>query len=193
MVICDPVIQAFEVRDWNSQQEVRDTFDLWRRLARDTEACQALSYHHRKMPGDFGDAMADSAQAQATVDGILELYRDRNLQSTERKVTFIGRDWPDLQDEVVSLDTATLTWQASGTYSEAREAAVDAKKQGDTEEAFDALPAGLPGLTYEDWEALSGFKRKKLRELRKIFGTRISQAGNSNGSRSDPLRFWRAS
>ena len=48
----------------------RDAFDLWRRLARDTEACQALSYHHRKTAGDFGDAMAGSVQAQATLGGI---------------------------------------------------------------------------------------------------------------------------
>lgn len=109
LVICDPVIMASEVRDWNSQQEVRDTFDLWRRLSRDIACCIALSYHHRKLPGDFGDAMAGSVQAQATVDGILELYRDRSLQSTERKVTFIGRDWPDLQKGVISLESNSMT------------------------------------------------------------------------------------
>ena len=193
LVICDPVIQASEVKDWNSQQEVRDTFDLWRRLARDTGACVVLSYHHRKSAGDFGDAMAGSVQAQATVDGILEMYRDRSLQNVERKVTFIGRDWPDLQDEVVSLDTLTLTWQPAGTYSEAREAAADAKKQADAEEAFEALPGSAPGLTYVEWESVTGFGRRKLGELRQVLAERVKQAGNPNGSRSDPLRFWRAS
>jgi hypothetical protein len=193
LVICDPVIQASEVKDWNSQQEVRDTFDLWRRLSRDTEACVTLSYHHRKMAGDFGDAMAGSVQAQATVDGILEMYRDRSLAATERKVTFIGRDWPDLQDEVVSLDTSSLIWQPAGKYSEAREAAADARKQEGAEEALDALPAGEPGFTYAEWEKATGLGKSKIKSIRTMLGERVRQAGNPQGSRSDPMRFWRTS
>ena len=38
LIICDPIIQASEIRDWNSQHEVRAAYDLWRRLPRDVDA-----------------------------------------------------------------------------------------------------------------------------------------------------------
>ena len=142
------------------------------------------------MAGDFGDAMAGSVQAQATVDGILELYRDRNLQKTERKVTFTGRDWPDFEDEVVSLDTTSLTWQAVGKYSDARDAAGEVRKQGDAAVALEALPDCPPGLTYAEWEATTGFGRTKLGTIRKTLGEQVGQGGKPR-SPSDPLRFWK--
>ena len=190
LLVCDPVILATEVQDWNSQQEVRGSFDLWRRLSRETEVCIALSQHHRKIAGDFGDAMAGSMQAQATVDGIIELYRDRSLQSLERKMTFIGRDWPDLPEMVITLNTSTLTWQEVGTYAEAREMASDAKKQNDEAEALDALTDGPPGLTYAEWEARTGWGNHKLREIRKALGDKIAQGGESRNPQN-PTRFWR--
>jgi len=43
-----------------------------------TDAAVFAAAHHRKMDGDFGDAMSGSIQAQATVDGILDLYRQKS-------------------------------------------------------------------------------------------------------------------
>ena len=191
LLVCDPVILATEVQDWNSQGEVRDSFDLWRRLSRETEACIALSQHHRKMAGDFGDAMAGSMQAQATVDGIMELYRDRTLQKVERKMTFIGRDWPDLPEIVITLHTPTLTWLDVGTYAEARDLASVAKKQGDETEALEALPDEPPGVTYEEWENKTGWSRRKLAAIRKVLGDKIAQGGETQ-NRLNPTRFWRS-
>ena len=189
LVIVDPVIQASEVKDWNSQQEVRDTFDLWRRLARETEACQALSYHHRKMAGDFGDAMAGSVQAQATVDGILELYRDRKLQTIERKVTFIGRDWPDLQDEVVALDTETLIWQPKGTYAEAKQDVRDAEREQRAVSVADILPEQGPGVSRKDIQEKTGLSERTVRETLEDLGDSLQQSGQ--GVSGDPYRFWK--
>ena len=74
--------------------------------------------------------MAGSVQAQASVDGIIDLYRDPNLERIERKISFTGRDWSDREDEVIRLDAETLTWKSAGSFTEAREMAREAVRQG---------------------------------------------------------------
>lgn len=191
LIICDPIIQAGEVQDWNSQAEVRATYDLWRRLARDTDAAVVVAAHHRKMSGDFGDQMAGSIQAQATVDGILEMYRDSHLEKLERKLSFTGRDWADRDDEVIRLDPETLTWTCGGTFKEALDADKEERRAEKAEEVFESLPAGPPGLTYEELQGATGMGRNRIREGIKALGGRVAKAGKARSSK-DPLRFWRA-
>ena len=190
LIVCDPIIQASEVRDWNAQQEVRDVYDRWRRLARDTGAAVVVTMHHRKMDGDFGDQLAGSIQAQATVDGIIEMYRDRSLDRTDRRMTFVGRDWADMEEEVVSLDTDTLTWQAQGKFAEAKAEARHAKVQARANETLDALPTKPPGMTYQEWQAATGCQRRQLQNLRKVLGEKVL-SNDGPYSSTNPMRFWR--
>ncbi|MDO8491230.1 MAG: AAA family ATPase [Dehalococcoidia bacterium] len=191
LIICDPIIQAGEVQDWNSQAEVRGTYDLWRRLARDTDAAVVVAAHHRKMSGDFGDQMAGSIQAQATVDGILELYRDSHLEKLERKLSFTGRDWADKEYEVIRLDPTTLTWTCSGTFKQAMEAEKEVRRAEKREEVLASLPDAAPGLTYEQLEATTGLGRNRIRDSLEALGNRVAKGGKPRSPR-DPLRFWRA-
>jgi hypothetical protein len=190
LLIIDPLIQAAEVKDWNSQQEVRDTFELWRRLARESDTCAMLLYHHRKQPGDFGDQMAGSVQAQAAVDGIVEMYRDRKLDSKERRMSFIGREWPDLPDEVVSLNIPVKTWERVGSFAEAKEQAAVAKSAEDEERLFLMLPGDPPGIDYETLVLSTGFGRRKLQGLIRGLGDRIGQARDGQ-RQGGPMLFWR--
>ena len=196
LIICDPIIQASEVRDWNAQSEVRDTYELWRRLARDTDAAVLVAAHHRKMAGDFGDQMAGSVQAQASVDGIIELYRDPNLERVERKISFTGRDWSDRDDEVIRLDTETLTWRSVGSFGEAREIAREVARkerlQEKVAEVWEALPQSPPGLTYAQLADFTGLSRDRVREAIAELDEGAARSGNPRGSRSNPLRFWRS-
>ena len=195
LIICDPIIQASEVRDWNAQSEVRETYELWRRLARDTDAGVVVAAHHRKMTGDYGDQMAGSIQAQATVDGIIEIYRDANLAKTERKLSFTGRDWSDREDEVISLDTETLTWGSAGSFVEAQEMGREMAKQerlrDKMSEVWDALPVEGPGLTYPELVDLTELSRDRIREAVRALGEKVAREGNPR-SRTNPLRLWRS-
>jgi len=191
LIICDPVILASEIRDWNSQQEVRDTYDLWRRLARDTGAAVVAAMHHRKMEGDHGDQLAGSIQAQATVDGILELYRDRSLDKVERRLSFVGRDWADVEDEVIRLNPDTLTWQPQGTYQEAKEEAQEARRQAKADELLNALPTEPPGLTYVELETQTGHSRRVLQDLAKALGSRLEKSQPPYTTTS-PMKLWKA-
>jgi hypothetical protein len=188
LVICDPIIQASEVRDWNAQSEVRRTYELWRRLARDTDATVIVSAHHRKMGGDFGDQMAGSIQAQATVDGIIEIYRHSSLNKTERKVSFTGRDWSDTEDEVIWLDTETLTWSLLGSFNEVREMTREGQLQEKVAKVWNALPSEPPGLTYTEIETATSLGSNRVREAIRALGDRIVQAGTARSSK-DPLKF----
>ncbi len=191
LVICDPIIQASKVRDWNSQQEVRDQYDLWRRLARDTNACVLLSTHHRKMTGDYGDQMAGSMQAQATVDGIIELYRDHNLDKTQRRVSFTGREWTDMEDSVITLNASTLIWEPSGTLNEARDQAREGRQQEKATDLDCVLPVDPPGFTYNELVELTGLKRGRVRDALKVLGEKVITGGR--GTKPDPYRFHKTS
>ena len=194
VIIVDPVILASTVKDWNSQQEVRDAYDLWRRVSRDTNAAVALAAHHRKMAGDSGDQMAGSIQAQATVDGIIELFRDGNLEKTERRVSFTGRDWSDREDEMIRLNTDTLTWDAIGSFQEAKNTAKDAAKETRLHDRVnlvkDILPSGPPGITFNEIAEATGMSRQWVSNVIKSMGDDVSRAGTTQ-SPADPLRFWK--
>ncbi len=191
LIICDPIVQASSVRDWNDTTEVRAAYDLWRTLARDTGAAVIIAAHNRKMDGDFGDALAGSGQAFATVDGLLELNRDKKLKRTERRLSYVGRDWPDLNDDVIDLDPLTLSWTVSGTYSEIRDMDDESRLQSKTLGILELLPNEPPGLTYRELGEKSEFSRRQLRDIVEALGDKIARQGNENGSRTNPLRFWR--
>ena len=196
LVICDPIIQATNIRDWNAQQEVRDGYDPWRRLARDTNAAVIVSAHHRKMAGEFGDAMAGSIQAFAAVDGILELYRDDKLDKSERRISFVGRDWSDREDEVIRLNTEILTWELAGTYVEAkerlRESVRESERQRKDERVWDALPDGPPGVTYDELVAETELTKGIIRTCIKSLGVKVAPS-TGGGGRGNERRFWRTS
>lgn len=190
LIICDPIIQASEVRDWNSQSEVRDAYDLWRRLARDTGAAVVVTAHHRKMVGTYGDQIGGSIQAQATVDGMIELYRDTALGKTERKVSFTGRSWSDMDDEVIHLDIDTFTWKSSGLFKNVKETAKAGTLQRESQSVLDAMLVQEPGKTFVELELATGFKEDKLRKLIKQLGNRVVRADESGG-RSGQRAYFR--
>lgn len=266
LIMVDPIISAASVEHWSDMTEVREAYDFWRIVSRRTGAVVVITAHHRKMSGDAGDQVAGSHQAGASVDGIIEMRRDGSgLKKGERRISFIGRDWADLDEEVVSLNTDTLVFEPVGSYQERKEetdqiraeadavklvATLDGKpmrKQelremlgwdaerfnlaysramqasqihegkakppggnrkvvfvypgprpeqpdmvitSDAAEALAALPDKPPGLTYEEWEAKTGWGRRRLGEIRAVLGNKIAQEGESRNPQN-PTRFWR--
>jgi len=191
LVIVDPVIQASEVGDWNSQGEVRATYDRWRRLARDTDAAVVILAHHRKMAGDYGDQIAGSIQAQATLDGILELRRDPKMLKNQRRLSFVGRDWQDFEDEALELDPATLIFRSAGRMDVVAEEVARQRFKPQVEKLLAVLPTEPPGLTYDELAEKSGIDRRKLSEFVRLLGDDVAKSGTPR-SKKDPLRFWRA-
>ena len=191
LVICDPIVVATEIRDWNAQDEVRRGYDLWRRLARESDASVVLSAHHRKMEGEYGDALAGSIQAMATVDGILEMYRSRELNKTERRLSYLGRDWGDIPEEVIRLNQESLTWEIEGGFREVQEQARGVRQREQSQVVLEALPSAPPGLTYAEIEAETGMNRDAVRDCLKVLGTQVQSAGKPK-SRTTPIRYWRA-
>ncbi|NQT72457.1 MAG: AAA family ATPase [Chloroflexi bacterium] len=192
LVIIDPIIQASQVSDWNAASEVRAAYELWRRLARELDAVVVVVAHHRKQVGDFGDQIAGSIQGLATPDGIIELRRDSRLTKTQRKVSFVGRDWPDLEEQVIELDPETLRFNVVGYASTLTE---DRKKQSAeqrADEVLDSLPVVQPGLSYSELTEKTGLGDKALRPALKILKEqdKIDTTGKSR-SRINPLQFYR--
>jgi hypothetical protein len=190
LVICDPIICATEIRDWNAQDEVRKGYDLWRRLSRETDAAVIVSAHHRKQEGEYGDALAGSIQGQASVDGMIELYRSQSLDRTERRVSYLGRDWGDIPDEVLRLNTDALLWEPMGSYEEAVTEAKQGKAEATAQAIFEALPTSPPGLTYEEVEKVSSYKHGTIAAAFKLLGDKVKTTGKS-GSKVNPIRFYR--
>jgi hypothetical protein len=189
LVVADPLIMACEIEDFNDQVQVRRGYDLWRRLARETGAAIVTAAHHRKLEGEFGDQLAGSIQAQATVDGILELFRDRRLARTQRRLSFTGRDWADLTDEVVELNPDSLWWEPLGAFSEVAKETKEAAAEAKIEEILGALPASPPGWTYEEIALNTGIRRETILPGIKALGAKARRTGA--GKKGDPWRFWR--
>ena len=140
LVVIDPMISAFPPHDINSPTESRGAMELFRRLARDSNTVVTLAAHHRKTEGEFGDQISGSHQQAATVDGFIEMRRTK--VSGQRRISFIGRDWPDLPDELVQIDPDTLRLQHLGTALKFRE------EEGEIQAVEDA--ATLVGLVGDD-------------------------------------------
>ena len=140
LVVVDPIISAAGIEQWNDMAEVRAAYDLWRQIARETGATVLVVAHHRKAVAEDGDQVAGSHQAGAVVDGIIELRRDkRRLESNERSLSFIGRDWPDLGDEVIALDQGTLTFHTVGPLADRKAAQDEVKALADAELVLEEL------------------------------------------------------
>ncbi len=191
LVIVDPIIQAARVSDWNAASEVRAAYELWRRLARELDAVVVVVAHHRKQVGDFGDQIAGSIQGLATPDGIIELRRDSRLTKTQRKVSFVGRDWPDLEELVIDLDPETLRFTVVGDASALAEDHQKKTSEKRAEELLDSLPVVPPGLSYSELTHKTGLSDKALRpallfleEQGRVVTTGISR------SKTNPLRFY---
>ena len=191
LIICDPIIQASGVSDWNSQSEVRDAYEYWRRLARDTNSTVIISTHHRKMAGDYGNQMAGSIQALATVDGVIELFRDQNLGQTERRLTYTGRDWPEKADIVLGLDSEHLIWNPLGTMEEARQVAKDQRGDNDEATVWDALTTQAPGSSQEELVTATGLTRKRVSQS--LLGLKDLLGSEGSGGRGTPVRYFRLS
>jgi len=192
LVIVDPIIQASRVSDWNAAAEVRAAYELWRRLARDLDAVVVVVAHHRKHVGDFGEQIAGSIQGLATPDGIIELRRDSNLSKTQRKVSYIGRDWPDLEEQVIELDPETMRFTMIGDTSVLAEERKKKSSGKRAEELMDSLPTIPPGLTYSDLFIETGLGEKVLRDAIHVLQDqdRIITTGKRQ-SKGNPLRFYR--
>ena len=164
LIIVDPIIQAAVVGDWNAQQEVRNAYDLLRRLARELDATVVVVAHHRKTLGDFGEQIAGSIQALAAPDGIVEVRRDGSLSKAQRKVSYVGRDWADVEDEIIELNPSTLTYRLVST---ARDLVEERRQQAlaqRADELLALLPPEPPGFTIKDIREQSGLGDKPARQ-----------------------------
>lgn len=189
LIVVDPIIQVSRVIDWNSQKEVRDAYEWWRRLARELDALVVVAAHHRKALGDFGEQIAGSIQGLATPDGIIEIRRDPSLTKTQRRVSYVGRDWPDMEDEIIDLDASTLTYTVVGTSKDL----IQERRQKEMEDRAVRLEQLLglapPGLTFEQLREKSGEGEKAVRSALKLLkdAGRVVTTGKLR-SKKDPIR-----
>ena len=193
LIIVDPIIQAARVTDWNAQQEVRDTYELWRRLARELDAVVVTVAHHRKALGDFGEQIAGSIQALATPDGIIEIRRDSSLATCQRRVSYIGREWPDLEDDVIELDPSTLDFCVVGTASDLKEKREQNASEKTADELWKLFPSDPPGVSYNYLIEQSGLGDKPVRNAVRLLkeNGKLETTGTAR-SRPNPLRFHRS-
>ena len=149
-----------------------------------------ITAHHRKMAGDYGDQIAGSIQAQATVDGILELRRDPSLLPHQRRLSLTGRDWEDVKDEVLTLDPQSLTFQVVGSYEHVSGEVTKERKAPDIQVLREGLPEGSPGITYKELEEKTGWDRRVISKLVKMMGDEVGREGKPQ-SKKNPLRLFR--
>jgi hypothetical protein len=149
LVVVDPIISASDVEKWADMHQVRKAYEYWRLLARETDAVVMILAHHRKMDGSDGDQVAGSHQAGAAVDGIVEMRKGGSgIDANERRLSFTGRDWADLEDEVIALNPETLVFEPVGTYREKKEEADTERAEIDANTLAEAL-GGKPMLRTE--------------------------------------------
>lgn len=115
-MIGDPLINIIDVDDLNNAREVRKGVGLWQRLARETGAAVVLVHHVKKGDGGGQDMLLESGQFQATPDNfVLWGQAPKGAPASSKTLTWIGRDLPHIEPEVISLDTSTLTWNRIGS------------------------------------------------------------------------------
>jgi hypothetical protein len=142
-VVVDPIISALDVAKWSDMGEVRGAFDLWRQVARQTNAVVLLVAHHRKAAGEEGEQVAGSHQAAATVDGIIEVRKGGALmQKLERRLEFLFRDLPDKDALIVALNPDNLTFEVAGNYADRLEEERAEKAAQDVHELAAAVMDG---------------------------------------------------
>jgi hypothetical protein len=189
LVVIDPAISAHSAIDMNDMGAVRSTMEPFRVLARESNAVVVVTAHSPKVQADPGDSLAGSHQLAAVVDGLIHLRRSPQLQKHERELHFVGRDWPEIEPQVVALDPATLTWRPQGALSDVRDAAKDAQRQQDAATVLDTLPATGDGLTYVDIQAFTRISENRVRDAL----TSLAAAGRVervvSPSRRAPVRF----
>lgn len=143
LILVDPLISAVNVQHWSDMTEVRQAYDLWRIIARETNAVVLLIAHHRKLSGDDGDQVAGSHQAGASVDGIIEIRKGgQGIQDNERRLSYTGRDWPDLPDEVIALHSDSLVFNLRGDYKTRQQEARANEAISDIQPLYRALKSG---------------------------------------------------
>ena len=119
LVVIDPLINAMPPHNLNDATESRAVMELFRRLSRESNAVVLLVAHHRKAEGEFGDQISGSHQQGAAIDGFIEIRRTNT--KGQRRISLIGRDWPDLPDELVEIDEDTLRLKHLGSYADIKE------------------------------------------------------------------------
>jgi hypothetical protein len=140
LVVVDPIISALEVGKWSDMGEVRGGFDLWRQVARQTNSVVLLVAHHRKAAGEEGEQIAGSHQAAATVDGIIEVRKGGALMDkNERRLEFLFRDLPDLDDQIVALNPDNLTFEPRGSLQDRQAAAAAEQAEADVHDLATAV------------------------------------------------------
>ena len=101
-MISSVMMSAVKVGRWADIGEVRDAYNLWQQVARTI----LITAHYR------------THQAGAAIDGIIEMRRGGDLNRHERRISFVRRDWPDIQDLIVALDPDSLILKPTETYRE---------------------------------------------------------------------------
>lgn len=143
LVVVDPIISALDVAKWSDMGQVRGGFDLWRQVARRTNAVVLLTAHHRKAAGDEAEQVAGSHQAAATVDGIIEVRKGGGLlEKHERRLEFLFRDLPDMDDLIIAVDPETLVFYPVGSFRERQEASDEERAVRDAQTLADSVAAG---------------------------------------------------
>ena len=112
LAIIDPYVFAMRGNEQDATQTATFLREI-RELIFDTNCSILLVHHHKKSGGEHGQALRGSSALLGAVDVALELVReDEQTPTATLKVT---SRFASVEDEVIVLDTESLTWKSAGS------------------------------------------------------------------------------
>ena len=93
-----------------------------------------------------------------------------------------------MDDEVIALDTETLTWKRVGTFQDAKEQAKDAERQTVMATVRDMLPTSSPGLSKKMITDLTGLNERQVRDALALLGDKV--LCEKMAGRGGPNGYW---
>ena len=193
VIYADPLLEVSQVPDLNDAIAVRQALRPWRELARRLDAVVLIAHHHRKDGTTQGARVLGSGQIVAGVDGWIEMDSAPGLGPEQRRLTYSGRDWPPIPEQVVALDSKTLTFSLVGPMSEIKAEMKQAKSQDKVAQLWEALPADGSGLTYEGITQALGWHRNLIGPTVKAGGVGVFTVTGTSKSKTAPVTVHRGS
>ncbi len=196
LVYADPLLEVSQIADLNDAVQVRAALQPWRELARRLDCVVLIAHHHRKDALNQGARVLGSGQVTAGVDAWIEMDSPKGLAPGERRLSFTGRDWAPIPEQIITLDPQTLTFSLVGTMKDRKSQAGEAERKGkDTQlvlQVWEALPPNaMEGFTYGEVATALGWNRSKVSRVLASAGQGCFTLTGKAQSKVDPIRVHR--
>src|SRR5690606_36260084 len=130
---------------------------------RETGAAVVLVHHVKKGEGEGQDMLLGSGQFQATPDNIVVWSSaPKGAEKGCKTLTWIGRDLPSIEPEVIKLDVETLQWERVGSASEIKAETKQEKDALTAQTLKEALLGEENGLSVAQLVTVTGFQRNAV-------------------------------